>query len=316
MVAAVERWVYRGTTRSQVEQDQEWDESWRVLLTAPPVGPEWPILLADRPQFRKGHPHETERGAVVAGLTSTRVHSRVFDAVVRYERLAGAEKQEKDVLRRREIRMRSKLVEVPVLLDDQERPILNTAGDLVVGETDFAVHWVFSVLVNVPAVPRWLNDFPGKVNKDAVRIWGLPMPPEHLRCMGADVDDVKYDENDQAYYPLAMEFEFNPLTWAKRTVNRGLREIIEKRVPDPDNAGGTKIIRGEPVRIEDANGDPVEEPQLLDREGRRPRYFGNGPNGEKPGTVITPFPLADVHIIRWFPITAKRVPFSPLTFLR
>jgi hypothetical protein len=303
-----------GSSSDLSQAQSEWDERYLVELSGNPEEPEWIPILSARPEWSIGGKHPTVPFARVADFSSKQAgNSWVYEVVVRYERLPS--ERRKPLEQRAVITMRSELVEEPVYLDEDDKPLLNTAGELLLGVTDEAVHWVFSVTVNLPGYPKWLLEYPGAVNLDAVRLRGLTIAPGHLRMTGLQLGDLQ-EEDEQQFYTLSAELKFVPGGWSKRVLNRGLYELVTRTVSR----------NGEPVevtvreRCKDDDGEPEEEPVFLDRQGRRPRttVTERRPDGSERqvSRIKSPLDPDDIVVLTKWPRRRKRRSFAPLTFLR
>jgi hypothetical protein len=317
------RWVFGQTeSANQDENGVEWDEHWTCIGHAPPLGePAIFGIWADRPEFREGQPHYNR--SVLAKAVNVQVDrlgtvADAWEVVVRY-REQVVDQDENPLNQPPEIDLDAESEEVPVLLDADGKPIVNTAGDLIAGITEELNFWVFNVTVKLPSVPRWLLDYRNAVNADAVRISGITIDPGYLlfkRPKAGRLEKVKVGDETISYVPFSFSLVYNPRTWITRVFNRGLYEL-EWENPDKPGEGKSKK-----VPIKDDEGEDVKEPQFLDRFGRCPREtvpvldddgkptFDNDGQPITEERIKTTLDPSDIIVIeRW---TKDRLPFSRL----
>lgn len=166
-------------------------------------------------------------------------------------------------------------------VDHEGEPLVTTAGGLIEDIEDERSHWVIDIQRNVSQVPLWLLDY-GEVqpvNKDAVVIRGVRFKPRQLKLARIEIDD-ETDRDGVVYYPLRLQLVCNSQTWDREYLNKDLYELVlldnygreQPALPNP-RPDGWRLER-RPCR--DANGEPVRDPQFLNKLGRRPR-LATGP---------------------------------------
>ncbi|MBR9800558.1 hypothetical protein GYB59_02130 [bacterium] len=150
------------------------------------------------------------------------------------------------------------------VMDADGTPFTNTAGDFMQDIPERSISaWRLTIKKNLPVTwPDWLKeDFNEAVNKSEIKIAGLKWPKHTLRIADLDIGEPE-EEKIFRFCPMTMVIEFHPKTWAIKSVSRGLFE----RYVD----SGT--IAGEPPKwkkrlILNSNGEPIDEPVFLDKQG-------------------------------------------------
>jgi hypothetical protein len=142
------------------------------------------------------------------------------------------------------------------LVDRDGRPLLNTAGDLIVPIPRKELIVVYTVRKNLaPQFPQWLNQFGEAVNADSVNINGLICPPNTLTVGGITIEDEQ-EANGFGYRPVSLEIHYRQSGWSTLVPSMGFRE----KLLDED---------GQPV-LENImeHGKPIKRAMLLDEDGR------------------------------------------------
>ena len=162
------------------------------------------------------------------------------------------------------------------LVDGEDNPILNSAGDLIddppceIDDADLVV----SVAKNIsPKLPSWLRTYRRSVNEDAVRIEGETFDPLTLRFRLKSLGK-KETENDVDFRALSFELHFREGGWNQQIPNRGLFQLIPKKSVMSTGSGdfqGRRVKTQSVDRVRIKCGWPPEfpaEPQMLDKNGR------------------------------------------------
>jgi hypothetical protein len=242
---------------------QEWDEHWNAIGYEPPLNqPAWVGLLAERPDLSPGQPHPVVLGAYVEDFGPERNGTAAaWEVAVRYVR--GRETTQQDVpptQRPAVIEVQPESIEVPTFRWQNGDPIINKAGDLIAGVTRTENHWVFAVQKNVVSVPAWALTYADAVNSDPVSIKGLTVAPHYLLLKDLRIGNETTETVNAlpyTFFPVSFSLVYNPRKWITKVYNRGLYEINDD---------------GDKVRITDDEGEPVDEPQFLDDNGKRLPY--------------------------------------------
>lgn len=165
----------------------------------------------------------------------------------------------------------------PTLFDRKGRPLVNTAGEWLAGQTRTRVRLIYRVKKNLAADPVWLDTYPGAVNADAVRLRGRVRPKNTLMLRRVSLGDYQ-KENNTWFTPCEFELHYDPLTWIERVWNRGTVKLVQFTTEAGKKAyRQERIVSGtppqaidEPVPL-DARGQPLEG--VLDPKGETPIDF-------------------------------------------
>lgn len=197
------------------------------------------------------------------------------------------------------------LYERPILRDIRGNLITNTAGDLFEGAKEYAVGWTFHATKNIAPVPLdWIDDFVNAVNDAPVTIDGKRCDTKTVWVRSARISSVRQQAGVR-YRPGGFVFEYNPFGWWFEPLNRGYRELEERREPIPGQPGSFTTVR-RLVEILDDKGRQVSSPQFLDRDGRVPRVEDTAT-----GKLVRKLPLEPSDII-----TLKFEVKNPVSFRR
>lgn len=268
----------RDTDASIDTTSAEWTEHWTVHGVPVDVDAAWGALLADRPDLRPGQPHPKVLGCSVDNFDcdSLGTTNHAYSVAVGYR---GEIRQEDDepvslLDQQPRIRMAGEDVEKPVTVDRDGNPIINTAGDLIAGITEYDSVFVFPVSQYVTSLPQWILGYNNATNSDAVRILGLSFQPGFLLFKKPQLGDEQTQQVGRqkiTYREFSYELHYHRDGWVKPILNRGLNELyLDKSGPvEAPKPGQTPAEHGElkKRRIRDAEGNPVEEPQFLNRQG-------------------------------------------------
>jgi hypothetical protein len=163
-------------------------------------------------------------------------------------------------------RWSSRTVRLPVRVDINGQAIVNSAGEPFdpLPEEDFQV-LVFEYQHNVLSYSETkASEYRGAVNNDNFILSGLPVKQYQARMQ--NITATSAERNGNRYWIESVTIEIVD-DWRLMLVDEGRR-----RIADPADGVGVEIYLGEnkfgqvqPVL--DANGNPVEEPVLLDGQG-------------------------------------------------
>ncbi|MAT16800.1 MAG: hypothetical protein CMJ46_16195 [Planctomyces sp.] len=263
------------------EETIEWEECFNI--TAEPEGDEtltYFDVLTWVPTWRPGSPHPRFITARVSGVEVDRVDDAdLWEAVVRY-RIGGSVEEDDPTLEPAEIEWTTNEIMMPILRDQEGRPLLNTAGDILEYYEPVS-YWVLSVKKKVAAVPRWVRDYDNAINDGAITIDGQRFGKHELQLKKLKIGGYQESSTGVLYREMSFELHQNPNTWITQIWNRGLFELVRTRVPAtsvglenpvPDAPVPTvEVIKR--VRIVDDEGNPITTPTFLDRNGQRPRIY-------------------------------------------
>lgn len=139
---------------------------------------------------------------------------KIWRAVVHYSSVPLTEKEEEKNStpnpsnRLAEIEWEATPYQMPLWVSVNGQRICNSAGDdpdPVPEKTDY--HWVANVTKNVSVIPPWLLDYPGKVNRFAYTIEGLPVLAKASRLVSLRLSK-KLREGTFGYRTITMGIEF------------------------------------------------------------------------------------------------------------
>jgi len=168
----------------------------------------------------------------------------------------------------------SELVNEPTLFDYKNRPTVTTAGEWIDGITRDRPRLVYRVTKNLPADPVWLDNYPGAISADAVRLRGRVRKKNTLMLRRVRLGEYT-KENNVWFTRCEFELHFDPLGWIHHIWNRGTLKLVQFT-----SAAGKKAWRQERIKIGTPPQD-VEQPVLLDKNGQ-PVPGVLDPKGETP----------------------------------
>jgi len=163
---------------------------------------------------------------------------------------------------------------VPILFDKDDNPIVNDAGDLLIGVEEDRALWQITVAKNVVSVPSWVTSYQNAVNSDAVTIGGAVLDAGTLKMDAINISDQQ-TENGVAFYEISFQMLFRQDGWDQKLLNVGLREIVETTIYV--TAEPTTIAELRPILT--SAGEPVDEPVFLDSNGKAIRDETVDPDG-------------------------------------
>lgn len=252
----------------------EFEEAW-IVTPKPkvPVNLETDVnyltVLTDRPDFAPGEVHPSISYAKVSGFDVERTgENRVSRVIVSYASTSEESRPESPLSKPPVISLRSATIQEPTLYDVDDNPILNTAGDFIVGLTRPVPVWVISIEMNVTRVPAWVLEMGDAVNIGSIRLRGVDWPDGKLKLTTINIPDSETDEGTgDTFIPMSLEVQYNRNGWDVRVPNKGLYELIE----ESDGAfGDSEEVTIKKIRITSSDGTPVSQPVALNEDGRRP----------------------------------------------
>lgn len=184
---------------------------------------------------------------------------------------------ESPLARPAEITIDSELISEPTLFDHKKRPLVTRAGEFIAGVSRERPLLVYRVSKNLAADPVWLDNYPGCVNLDAVRLRGRIRKAGTLMLRRLSLSNY-VREGRYKYCTCSFELHYDPLGWIKRLWNMGTLQLVEFK-----KENGQKAFRQERI-MTTASGMtlmPVEEPVPLDMKGK-PLENILDPNGTTP----------------------------------
>lgn len=206
-------------------------------------------------------PHPEDARALVDNVNADRENGRLFSVDVTYSTTIDRDEDPENPLNRpAKISFSTSTERVPITVDRDGAPLLNTAGDLLTGIEEDRVLWQITVQKNVAAVPRWLLTYQNATNQDPVRIRGITFPKETLLVSGIEIPEPSI-ENNTEFVPLTLRLLFRQETWVQLVLNFGLRE--RRRLFDTSTQEFYEDLV--PIYV---SGVPTDEPLPLDENGR------------------------------------------------
>ncbi len=240
-------------------------------------------LVEALPALQRGATHATEAGLYVNGFEAKQdANSAIWRLRVTYTDQFDADNP---LAKPAEVHMKSQRGTTYTLLDNKGRIMLNTAGTPFEPQEKGETLWVISVKKNVADYPAWLLEYPGAINKDAVRIRKLSCRPGTLSLTGLSIPDyVPATKSQPAYLPLEFEVTYKQSGWHTVVPSRGFMERVKLSHWEAADVGNTVEVEWQTaytVRpIRDYRGEPITNAMLLDKDGAALRF-------PKPADVVT-----------------------------
>lgn len=155
----------------------------------------------------------------------------------------------------------SELISEPTLADYKGRPLMNRAGEFIAGQTAERPLLVYRVVKNLGQDPLWLDDYPGAVNRDPVRLRGRVRRPGSLMLRRLSLSEYQTIDRT-SFTTCSFELHYDPRGWIKRLLNVGTLQLVEFQTEAGRKAyRQERIMAGKPLQ-------PVENPVPLDNRGR------------------------------------------------
>jgi hypothetical protein len=174
--------------------------------------------------------------------------------------------------------------EVPAEVDGEGNPLVNTAGEPLLGIVREEQVLVFTGSRFVTQIPQWLGEFAHVcVNSEPVDLDGFIAEPETLKMKGVKLSLPQYTEIDGReieYREMPLQFFYRQSTWREEYLNQGLTEYFPKRpIYGPYDASGFAFLLGYTQEIRrpatDSTGKSVAKPVPLNAEGNQIREYVN-----------------------------------------
>lgn len=240
-------------------------------------------LIAGLKALQRGAPHPLETGLFANGLEARQdAHSALWRVKVNYSDTFDVDNP---LAQPAAISMKSQRLTSATLLDNKGRMMLNTAGTPFEPQEKGETLYVISVKKNVADYPAWLLDYPDAINNDAVRIRKLQCQPGTLALTGLSIPDyVLHEKTKIQYLPLEFEVTYRKSGWHTVVPSRGYLERVEVTNWEAADVGSTVDVVWKTAYtlrpIHDNRGQPINNPMLLDKDGRALRF-------PKPQDVVT-----------------------------
>lgn len=266
------------------------DRSFRIRFDEPVSDVR--VIYSDSRFPKPFSPHPHWPGAFATSPSArARFNGRVWEATVPYSTELPEQRFDPNPLARPAIvTWNSQTESIPTVFDADGKPMVNTAGELLIGEERRRTLWEIQVQKNVVRVPRWVKGFQNCTNQDAVRLDGETFAPETLLLDRLTIGEVQ-QENNVRFRGLSMTLLFDEFTWVTERANRGFHELVTRRVILPGEFFGSDRLTLVPIR--DADGKMIDEPAFLDRRGQayrdkhgNVRGLSDSAEGLKPGEII------------------------------
>lgn len=174
--------------------------------------------------------------------------------------------------------------EVPAEVDGEGNPLVNTAGEPLLGIVREEQVLVFTGSRFITQIPQWLGEFAHVcVNSEPVDLDGFIAEPETLKMKGVKLSLPQYTEVDGReieYREMPLQFLYRQSTWREEYLNQGLTEYFPKRpIYGPYDASGFAFLLGYTQEIRrpatDSTGKSVAKPVPLNAEGNQIREYVN-----------------------------------------
>lgn len=153
----------------------------------------------------------------------------------------------------------TEIYQEPVFQDVDGNGLTNSAGDYFLdpSPTRDASHLVAKIRANVATVPAWVISYINAINSDPITVGGLNIGARIAKVQRIDVGE-RQNRSSSTFYPLEIELNLRKEGWRYQPLDAGFRKLNSE---------------DKPVLIEDADGNPITMPALLN---------GNGQPLEKP----------------------------------
>lgn len=155
----------------------------------------------------------------------------------------------------------SELISEPTLTDYKGRPLVNRAGEFIAEQTVERPLLVYRVAKNLGSDPLWLDDYPGAVNRDPVRLRGRVRRAGTLMLRRVSLSEYSLI-NRTSVTACTFELHYDPRGWVKRLLNVGTVQLLEFTT-----AAGKKIWQQERI-LTGKPPVPVDAPVPLDIRGQ------------------------------------------------
>lgn len=230
------------------------------------------------PQVFDAHPDDPFSYVLSRSLSRSIGDGRlVSNLTVQYTSEIEREEEPEDPLARpARISWSTQNERVPVVFDKDDEPIVNDAGDLLLGVEEDRALWQINVSKNVAAVPTWVTSAQNAVNSTVVVIGGLSIDAGLLKLDSISISELQTENNVQ-FYEIQFKMLLKQGGWSQKLLNVGLREKVT--VTDWETGGTATELR--PILT--ASGEQVDEPVFLDSEGKAIRD-----NSLNPDTLLQP----------------------------
>jgi hypothetical protein len=250
------------------EIDHRFEEPFHVIVT-PGTSPTEVLRHRDVP--KPFDPHPEFPPAFVDTVFIEQVNPRLYRLDVPYTtvRRPGEKREALDnpLNRKAEIEVETTTLREIIETDLEGNPLVNTAGDLLVGVEEDETLWDIAIVKNVrPTLPAWFEDYGNALNRDSVRIKGVTARKMQLKISGVKIPDSQA-ENGIEFIRLSIRMLYRKKGWERRFLNFGLREKVFHSLPfEAGQVGFQSYSTLEPIR--DHKGHVIEQPVALDAEGR------------------------------------------------
>lgn len=251
-------------------------------------------LRAGLAQLQRWQPHPTEPGFMVDQFQGTQQSSGFYwDCTVTY-----TDDKPKDPLQIPAVigEVKSFKMDGATILEWDNKPILNTAGEPVEPLSKPEQIVVYAIKRNIPDLQDWLFNFESCINADVVRLGSFSCDPKTLMINSIGISEEN-ESGDTKYRTATIEVWRRKSKWLEYFPSRGYHEIAD--IPSPfinkDSQKPDTTKKGlRPILIAGATPD---RPQFLDKDGK---WLGANPSPDQivmltkqlyPAVPFGPFPL-------------------------
>lgn len=224
----------------------------------------WTKIRRLRPMPRAGEEHPYEPGFFYKKATPKQLHKRVWEVELEYVPFQVEEEDKNPLNRRPKISFDSASIEIPADRDNKGRLVCNTAAEPLLGIMRQIPTIDYTIAVNLPQDPPFLQTHLMNVNADTVVLRGLAWKPKTLLFASVSAGEFQR-ENKVSFSPYTLKIMANPLTWTQEVFNTGTLQLeeftVQTRLRKVKRYRQIQILEGEPA-------EPVKEPKPLDEKGR------------------------------------------------
>jgi len=173
------------------------------------------------------------------------------------------------------------------LIDFNNRPVMNRAGDRIGGFEVELPAPVYRYGSNFATIPTWAVDLDGTVNNSEkwlpvryraddgslTTITNFILPAGQAKFRVTQLPLRPTVENNVQFFPINWEWQVSPVGWSEPLLNEGFQEFVYLDV-DGNVESNAKVVDGTYHRrikqvIQGDDGEPVREKALLDWFGRK-----------------------------------------------
>lgn len=241
------------------EGNDSWAEKWTFIVDQS-VSPDWIVNHRLTPKLNKELDHA--RGYFYASVNPKQTGRFVWEFDCQASPIKWSELPDNPLNEPADISVDSELLSEPTMFDAKGRPIVTTAGEWVAGVQRERLRLIYRVSKKIGSDPNWLDNYPGAINSDAVRLRGRVRPKHSLMLRRVSLGPYTKKDN-VSFCSLEFELHYDPLGWIQRIWNVGTIQLVEFRTE-----AGKKAWRQERILTEGSSPKPIDNAVPIDRKGQ------------------------------------------------